>query len=93
MTIEELTKKAKAGDAAAQVDLGWCYETGDGVTTDYKKAAELYEKAANRGFAAGERMFGACCYTVRPSEGVFAVPFGGAEGRRAGAEICGYLLF
>lgn len=62
MTIEELTKKAKAGDAAAQVDLGWCYATGDGVTTDYKKAAELYEKAANKGFAAGERMFGACCY-------------------------------
>ena len=36
-------------DADAQFQLGQMYEEGRGVKKDEKKAAQLYEKAANQG--------------------------------------------
>lgn len=40
---------AKAGDAAAQTDLGVMYATGTGVERDFAKAMEWYLKAAEQG--------------------------------------------
>ena len=42
-----LMKAAEQGFTRAQVNLGYCYEMGDGVAKDLDKAAEWYNKAAN----------------------------------------------
>ena len=51
MKIEELTTKAEEGDPIAQTKLGVAYARGTGVDIDKKKAAELYQKAADQGLA------------------------------------------
>jgi TPR repeat protein len=40
---------ADQGDALAQTDLGYRYETGKGVDQDYKEAFRLYKLAAEQG--------------------------------------------
>ena len=55
----ELVKKAEAGDAKAQFDLGICYQNGLVVTKDNKEALKWYTKAAERGFAEAQCMLGA----------------------------------
>ncbi len=35
--IEDLISAAESGDAEAQLSLGYCYDTGDGVKKSYKK--------------------------------------------------------
>ena len=45
----ELVKKAEAGDALAQCDLGLCYRVGNGVIKDEKEALKWYTKAAEQG--------------------------------------------
>jgi len=57
--IESLRKKAEAGDAAAQCDLGYAYEKGNGVPVDYKAALEWYRKAADQNQPAGLNNVGA----------------------------------
>ena len=52
--FHDLLAKAEQGDATAQYWLGWCYEYGQGVAKDEKKAVEWYTKAAERGFAAAQ---------------------------------------
>ncbi len=49
-----LLAKANAGDAAAQVTVGECYGDGKGVARDLKRAAEWYQKAADKGDIGGE---------------------------------------
>lgn len=49
-----LLARAKAGNAAAEVQVGECYESGKGVTQDFKQAAAWYLKAANQGNTEGE---------------------------------------
>ena len=50
--IEELTKKADAGDVEAQLDLGYMYLYGvNGANIDYKQSLHYYELAANSGNA------------------------------------------
>ncbi|WP_285467729.1 tetratricopeptide repeat protein, partial [Akkermansia sp. NBRC 115031] len=44
-----LMKAAEQGFTRAQINLGYCYETGDGVAKDLDKSAEWYNKAANLG--------------------------------------------
>lgn len=44
----EMKKKAEAGDAGAQFNLGLMYRKGDGVPKDATKAVEWYEKAATQ---------------------------------------------
>ena len=44
-----LLAKARAGDAAAQVQVGECYAQGKGVPQNYKQAAVWYLKAAGQG--------------------------------------------
>ena len=52
--------KARAGDATAQVDVGYAYETGDGVAKDLKKAVSWYRKSADQGHKIGQCNLGIC---------------------------------
>mgnify|MGYP001187701335 FL=1 len=47
--LDELKKKAVAGDAKAQTRLGAMYYFGEGVPKDNAKAAEWFRKAAEQG--------------------------------------------
>lgn len=49
--IQELLKKAYAGDASAQNSLGWHYAEGDIVNVDYKEAINWFKRAADMGDA------------------------------------------
>lgn len=40
---------ADQGNASAQINLGWLYESGQGVTKDLDEAVKLYQKAADQG--------------------------------------------
>lgn len=47
----EIQRKADAGNAFAQSQLGWCYEYGAGVEKDLSSAYRWYRKAAEQGDA------------------------------------------
>lgn len=44
----------------AQLQLGWCYEHGKGVATDWRKAAEYYQLSADAGRARSQNNLGIC---------------------------------
>src|SRR5271154_6828431 len=46
-----LLAKAQGGDPDAEFDIGYVYETGEGVPQDYAQAAIWYRKAAEQGNA------------------------------------------
>lgn len=54
----ETQKKATAGDAQAQLNLGMMYRDGVGVLKDTAKAAEWYQKAAAQGEAQAQYHLG-----------------------------------
>ena len=56
--FEETKKKAEAGDAQAQYDLGYAYYNGRGVPKDYKEAIKWVRKAAGQGFAYAQTNLG-----------------------------------
>jgi len=56
----ELVKKAEAGDATAQYDLGECYHWGKGVTYDEQEAVKWFTKAAEQGNAVAQGYLAAC---------------------------------
>jgi len=47
--FQDLLAKAEQGNVDAQYILGVCYQYGDGVGKDEKKAVEWYMKAAEQG--------------------------------------------
>ena len=49
-TVEEVTRRAEAGEPAAQHYLALCYEKGDRVVKDPATAVAWYEKARKSGF-------------------------------------------
>ena len=51
-------KKAEAGDARAQVQVGYAYRKGEGVDKDHKKATFWYRKAAEQGDKEGQYCLG-----------------------------------
>lgn len=53
-------KSAEQGNPLAQCNLGWCYETGNGVTKDYNQAVDWYRKSAEQGEAVAQRNLGMC---------------------------------
>lgn len=55
-------KLAEQGLAEGQFNLGVCYETGDGVAQDYKKAVYWYQKAAEQGYDKAQHNLGVCIY-------------------------------
>lgn len=56
--VSELRKKALAGDAAAQLGLGFLYNRGDGVPRNLEQAVHWYHKAANQGNNIGQNQLG-----------------------------------
>jgi uncharacterized protein len=56
---------AQQGDAKAQVFVGYLYETGQGVTQNYTKAAEWYQRAAVQGNAGAQAQLGNMYYHGR----------------------------
>ena len=46
---EYFAKGAESGDPQAYYNLGLCYEFGNGVEVDLKKAARLYKYASEHG--------------------------------------------
>ena len=57
-----LTQAAEIEDPFALFDLGLCYEKGDGVPQDKKKAIELLQKAAEMGNTDAMNKLGVCHY-------------------------------
>ena len=56
--LSELIKKAEAGDANAQFQLGLAFEDGKDVDQDDKAAVDWYRKSAAQGFAKAENSLG-----------------------------------
>ena len=54
IALKQLELLAKKGDAAAQYNLGWRYEYGEGVVQDKREAAKWYRKAAKQGYPAAQ---------------------------------------
>lgn len=62
--FDETKKKAEAGDAEAQVNLGILYANGEYVPEDTAKAMEWWQKAAEQGNAVGQAKLGWWTYIV-----------------------------
>lgn len=58
--IDELERRAEAGDPWAQNSLGYCYVTGTYVSQDAEKAFQWYEKAAENDHPAGKYNLSLC---------------------------------
>ncbi len=66
--LDDLAKKAEAGNAEAQFQLGRMYEEGKSVQQDLELAAAWYKKAAERGYAPAQNDLGVM---YRNGSGVF----------------------
>lgn len=58
----ELVRKAEAGDAEAQYNLGQCYENGQVGIKDNKEAVKWYTKSAEQGNAKAQCNLGGWYY-------------------------------
>ena len=58
----ETKKKAEAGDAWAQYNLGYAYCNGEGVPKDYAEAVKWYRLAADQGDANAQSEVGRMYY-------------------------------
>ena len=55
---EDTKERAEQGDAAAQFNLALMYDSGQGVTQDYKKALKWYRLAAEQGYLSAQYNLG-----------------------------------
>lgn len=61
---------AELGDSHSQCQLGWCYYNGEGgVERDSSKAAQWWEKAAEKGLAEAQHNI-AHCYAIGEGVGI-----------------------
>ena len=58
--VAEVRTMATGGDALAQYDLGFMYESGRFVPKDDVEAAKWYRKAAEQGYAESQHNLGVC---------------------------------
>ena len=58
--VPKLHAAADKGHRKAQYRLGRCYDKGDGVKEDDKKAFELYQKSAKQDYAKAMYQLGRC---------------------------------
>ena len=62
--LEEAVKwyqeAAGRGDARAQFEIGWLYQSGEGVEEDHGKAVEWYCLSAEQGYAKAQYWLGWC---------------------------------
>jgi TPR repeat protein len=56
--VPELKAAAERGDPSSQFNLGWRFETGNGVEQDYAKAAYWFQKAAEQGDPSAQNNLG-----------------------------------
>ena len=63
MELESLRQRAEQGDADAQYNLGFVYQTGLGVPQDFVEAVRWYRLAADQGFAEAQANLGRAYYT------------------------------
>ena len=59
---QDLVKRAEAGDAKAQYNLGVCYAKGEGVTQEFKDAVSWWTKAAKQDFLLAQHDLGNCYF-------------------------------
>ena len=59
---QDLAKRAEAGDAKAQYNLGVCYAKGEGVNQEFKYAVSWWTKAAKQDFVLAQHDLGNCYY-------------------------------
>lgn len=74
-SIEELTRKAEAGDLQAQFQLGLAYDGGRGVLRDFEEARKWYRRAAEGGHAEAQNSVG----SMLQEDGRFADAIGWYE--------------
>ena len=65
MELESLRQRAEQGDADAQYNLGFVYDTGLGVPQDYTEAAAWYRLAADQGHTDAQHNLGVMYSTRR----------------------------
>ena len=58
LSIAELRKRAEAGEAVAQFELGILYRKGEGVPQSYEKALNWYLLAAKQGHPDAQNSLG-----------------------------------
>lgn len=63
IAMEFLSKSAEQGYLDAQIELGYRYQSGDGVDKNSAKAAELFEKAATQGSITAQYNLAICYQT------------------------------
>ena len=56
--LEEWQSLAQEGDPAAQNNLGWMHDAGQGVAQDHAEAVRWYRKSAEQGFAKAQANLG-----------------------------------
>ena len=56
--IDALRARAEQGDAEAQSNLGYMYDTGQGVPQDYAEAMRWYRLAADQGYDGAQNNLG-----------------------------------
>ena len=61
-SVYEIRKKAEAGDATAQFNLGLMYAKGNGVLKNSTEAAKWYRKSAEQGDAGAQVFLSGCYY-------------------------------
>jgi TPR repeat protein len=57
-SLDDIRRKAEAGDVHAQLILGYLYDSGEGVPRNHKEAAKWYHKAAGQGNAPAQNHLG-----------------------------------
>ena len=67
LDVAQLRPMAERGDARAQNQLGFMYETGRGVEQDYDEAVRWYRRSAEQGHALGQSNLG---FMYRAGRGV-----------------------
>jgi len=65
VSVNDLVKKAEAGDAQAQLDLGLAYDEGKGMPQNDELAANWYRKSAEQGNALAQNNLGVLYRTGR----------------------------
>ena len=58
--VKYFTIAAEKGDKTAQANLGYCYDTGKGITQDHIKAVRWYSSAAEKGVRAAQFNLALC---------------------------------
>jgi uncharacterized protein len=54
-------ERAESGDPAAQFQLGWCHEMGQGTPVDLEAACQWYRRAAAQGYPRAQYHLGLAC--------------------------------